>query len=370
VDAAGTRQREVWADVVKGFSIALVVLWHVVQKHVGTLDWQGSAQVAVQRWDTLTVALIPLRLPLFFAVSGLFAANVLRRPWSAVLRTRAARFYWLFVVWVLIQAPLFAAFPDFTTGHVESWTDLLAQLTVRPPNVWYLYALALYFLAARAVRDLPPVAVLTGGLVLSVLAGAGLLPVVGNAQSVVQYFFFFLVGLYGPAVVRAVVAQAGIGRLALYTVLFGVGAVGVLAVGPGIERGVLAPWVSLAGLAFGFTLAALLAGRRWLGAPLAALGSRTLPVYVLHLPLVAALDAGVRHLELPRSWVVAGVYPVLAVLLVCAVCLPLEQLLRRLGLPWLFALPRPLVARWARAGERTEAPAVAAPHPHRPDGLR
>ncbi|MCW2815915.1 MAG: D-alanine--D-alanine ligase, partial [Nocardioides sp.] len=78
------------------------------------------------------------------------------------------------------------------------------------------------------------------------------------------------------------------------------------------------------------------------GRLLAALGRRTLPVYVLHLPLVALVHLGSSGLVAGRvggALVLATVYPVVVTALVLLVSLALHRVLVASGAWWLFEAP-------------------------------
>ncbi len=82
------------ADAAKGVCIVLVVLHHLVTKHLElVLPGDGPAVVA---WGAVTAGLRPLRMPLFFVISGMFAASAVRRSWGASLRRRVATPYYLY----------------------------------------------------------------------------------------------------------------------------------------------------------------------------------------------------------------------------------------------------------------------------------
>ncbi|MBM9466869.1 acyltransferase family protein [Nakamurella leprariae] len=346
------RPRAAWADAAKGICILLVVLWHLIQKDLLQQDWQHVAEWPGTVWDTITQALVPLRMPLFFLISGLFAARAVSRSWPVLLRDRSAKFFWIFALWVVIQVPVFWAMPDFDTSHVENARQLVRQLVLQPPNVWYLYALAVYFVVARAARRLPIAVQLGGALALTVVAAVGLLPTSGSTTDVVQYLFWFLAGLHGRRIVEAVVARAdtvrGVGTTALFAAL----ATGSVLAPDGWWHA-LDPLVSAAAVLFGLTVSALIAPVGVLGRGLAGLGRHTLPIYVMHLPLIGVLHLATAGLHLPASPVAALLYPVVGVALVCAVCLVLERGLLALHARWLFELPAPIRAlfdRWAGRG--------------------
>ena len=91
-----------WADIAKGASIVLVVLHHATTKQYDLSVPAHLAPIA-DVWTTLTHALKPVRMPLFFLVSGFFAAKAVHRPWPSVTRRISTSAY-LYVVWLLLLA--------------------------------------------------------------------------------------------------------------------------------------------------------------------------------------------------------------------------------------------------------------------------
>ena len=80
---ASAPARQQWADVAKGVCIVLVVLWHVIMKHYLQIDWDVPVPLP-GLWGLLGDLLLPLRMPVFFTLSGMLAANAVHRPWRAV----------------------------------------------------------------------------------------------------------------------------------------------------------------------------------------------------------------------------------------------------------------------------------------------
>jgi uncharacterized membrane protein YcfT len=363
---SNARQREVWADAAKGACILLVVLWHVVEKHYLEVTWRISLPIP-GAWGTLVEQLLPLRMPLFFTISGVFAASAVNRPWSVVRRSKVARLYYLYILWVLIHTAVLSLTPDFDTLHAAGALDLLEELTITPPNLWYLYALALYFVIAKTVRRAPPAVVLGAAFVLSAAAAAGFLATPGNRGGLYQNLFFFLAGVSFRPFVEGLARNSNLRRLALTGAAYAV-ALAAMAATASQEWPLVWPLVSVVAVLFGVTAAGQAA--RWpaLGGALAALGRRTLPIYVIHMPIVALLD---RPLYGPLStmdvrWqlVFAVVEPAALTALVTAICLTLETILRKVGAAWLFELPGwrirpPTPARHAAAGPSPQPPTVA-----------
>lgn len=334
----GSAGRETWLDVAKGACILLVVLWHVVTKWYLDVAWH-SALPFPGFWGGLGTQLLPLRMPVFFAVSGVLAASAVQRSWPELLRSRVAKFAALYVLWVVIQTMLFWPVPGFGTAHARSVGELVEQVTVSPTNLWYLYALALYFVLARLVRRVPT------GVVLAVAAGvatavsAGLISGGENRWQVLQNFLFFALGLRCHPQIRSFAHSVRLRTVALAVGGFAVVAVAMQALD---ASGWVGVWTgaSLLAVLVGVSLAAL--ASRYDVAPvrgLEQLGARTLPLYVLHLPVVALVDAlldGPLERVLPTGTVAAAVAPVMVTAVVVVISLSAYRVLGAVGLGRLF----------------------------------
>jgi uncharacterized membrane protein YcfT len=330
-----------WADAAKGVCILLVVSWHVIVKDYLLIDWHIGLPVP-GLWGTLGEQFLPLRMPLFFAISGVFATNALRRPWRRVARGRIAKFLYLYAVWLLIHTAVLAAAPDFPTDRATSVWGLLEQLTITPSNLWYLYSLALYFVIAKAVRRLPPVVAVVPAAALSAVAAAGLLASPGNRGGLYQNLVFFLAGIYLRPQIERLAAAATRRRLVLTSLAYVLVLAAMAAAGTQKWFGVW-PLVSVVAVVFGVTAAARVARSPALSGPLLRLGRITLPIYVIHMPVLAVLH---RLLVRPLSSLGGGAqlfislgYPMVVTALVITVCLGVHRGLTAVGARWLFDLP-------------------------------
>ncbi len=338
----GAPQRTVWADVAKGACILLVVLWHVVMKHYLVIDWRLSLPIP-GAWGALSEQLLPLRMPLFFTISGVFAVNAVNRPWRVVGWSKVAKFLYLYAVWLLIHTAILALVPDFDTAHANNALDLLEQLTITPSNLWYLYALALYFVIAKAVRRLPMALVLGAALALSIVAYAGLLEIPGNRGGVYQNLVFFLAGLRFRPFVERLAAAASWSRVVMIAVPYAGVLLAMAVTGSKTWPGVW-PVACVVATILGVTVAAQISRWTSLGNALAALGRNTLPIYIIHMPVLALL-----HLALvsPLSadmdgrirLALAVVWPIIITALVVWLCLMLHRGLLKARATWMFDLP-------------------------------
>lgn len=345
-----------WVDVAKGACILLVVLHHAVVKDLA-LQTPAALDPVADAWQWVTMALKPVRMPLFFVLSGLVASSAVRRPWAQA-RRRVLSPYYLYVVWLVLQGAFFSVERLLPMNRTQDLGELVADLLWASTNLWFLYALAVYFALARVLSSLPVAPVLAVSVAVS--ACAGLLPTDDwNRVSVVFHFTFFAVGALAPDLVRRwagpasrVPRRLGLVYLALVVVL------------PllGTPRTTVMLVASTVGVPLGIGLCVLLAEGRAASA-LAWLGRRTLPIYVMHAPLLALA----LHLPSPigAGWlgaVEAAAYPLLLTAVAVTAALALHAGLRRLGADALFELPSRPTGRagvGSRAGGRRQATVAA-----------
>lgn len=342
------RSRAAWPDAAKAVCILLVVLGHVAYI---LLDLAGApwAAGAPPVWNDVDVVLRPLRMPLFFAISGLFAAAALARPWRATLRPRVTQNLYLHVLWLLLGFAVSSAVAVPTFMAPERLRDLPAAAATASTGLWYLYALAVYFVLARLTRRWPAAVPVTAAAVLAVVSFCGVLPGSGDTHSVVENLVWFLAGARFPDAVRSLSARQrpvlvlGVGGL-LVLVLAAVRLVHP----PVLVDALVEIPTRAAAIVVGVCLAVLLTQRvPRLSAPLLRLGRRTLPVYVVHgivlllvqRPLDAVTGPAFGRLPHPALAVVVVLYPLVVTAAVVWLCLAVQTLAGRIGAGWLFALP-------------------------------
>ncbi|BBF99984.1 MULTISPECIES: acyltransferase family protein [Pseudonocardia] len=324
-----------WVDVAKGLSIILVVLHHAVM----FLEPHGLVPGPVA---ALNLALTSLRMPLFLLASGLFLAPVLERGWRTLLHRRVALFLWLYLLWTVVQFAVITPLPTGTAPDfaVLDAADLPLVLLYPDPSMWFLYALALYSVAARLLRRVPGSLLLVATGVLSTLVGAGILEFGWHAwELTARYAFFFVLGWHGRRLVERVAARSTL----LWVLTAAVLAVAVAA------ASVLLDLHDVPGVAFVLNLVAVTGGvlaaaqlARWrIGRGVAALGRRTLPIYLANVPLVALLTALLASTAPP----VAVQYGIVALVTAGAVALSLalHRGLIAIRAGWFYDLP----GQWA-----------------------
>ncbi len=341
--------RVVWADAAKGLCILLVVLHHTTVKHLPSVAPAELAGV-VEGWAALTAALKPIRMPLFFLLSGLFAAGAVRRPWSQVLTARVLNPYWVYAVWLGLLAVVFSVERTLVMNRTQGLGELVADLAFASTGVWFLYALAVYFVLTKLLvtLDVRPVVAASALLAVSVSA----LPMAdANREAVLVHFVYFLLGARLPELVHLLADRR---RPATPLLLAAYVAAAFVLARLGTPLSVEVTTLSLLGVPLAVRAARALAEwprLRGFGAGAARLGRRTLPVYVLHMPVLAV----VHHLPWPGlllaevgtrlpsvAPLVVAAYPLLLTVAVTVTSLALHRVLVTAGLTGLFALPSSL----------------------------
>ncbi len=265
-----------WIDLVKAVSVLLVVFMHASNTVV---DLGGTGAV-VTTLQTLNHLVEPLRMPVFFLVSGMLAASAVRRPWSASTNRTTGMLY-LYVLWMV----LYFGFIGLFGVTVQ---DPVGSILMARSGFWYLYAMALFFVIARLLRNQPAWLVVVVAVLPNILRPVtdellGQLIPGTLFTSMAMNLGFFLVGVYFKDLVATAAERATPQH---------VSALGVLAAGAGLAflrspemvGQSLLP-LSLLWLGFGVGLAVLVTRH---GAPRWAryVGGRTLSVYVMQWPVL------------------------------------------------------------------------------------
>lgn len=331
-----------WADIAKAFSIVGVVLLHVTGEFGRELCLPRDGDCSP--WAAVNRALTPLRVPLFFAVSGFFAAAAIRRPWRQVLGPRILNQLYVYLLWTALALTLLALV------GAEPWHRLgagMGRAWLGYGDYWYVFALAVFFPLVKLTRRVPAPVVVAVAAVLALLPwwwqhrlGE---PVDKRVWRLMFYLIYFVIGarLAGPL---ARVAETG-RRLSVcllaVAVLTALEVAYLSTAGPNSWSGPW-PWLVLSATAV-FAGAALAqqaarwSAARWFGR---VVGRRTLGLYLMQGLLVGALvPVLLEDVDGPGpGWLRWGFVPAVT-LGVVVTSLLIETGLRSLRLGWLFRLP-------------------------------
>jgi uncharacterized membrane protein YcfT len=332
------RPRLTWIDTLKGIAILLVVLYHAVEL-AGPKEWSGD------QLSMLTDALMTVRMPLFFAMSGFFFLRRVDRPWSWQLRNRIGPFLWLFILWTLVWLITFELIP-WQRGDENGVSDVV--LLFVNPNVgpWYVYALALYFVAVKLMRPLPVWLQFVIGSCVSLPVACGLIHIDSWVwESLLTHFIAFQIGALGSRVLAAVAERASLVRLLVVGFLWGAATGGLFLAGIGLDNIFRIP-VTLLGMTMG-VIASVLLDRHASWLRLSWFGRNTLPIYLIHVPIIGVIYS--FDIALPHTAVVSIGVPLLTTVLAVAGSLFVWRIIR--DVPGVFSAP------WTGEGANTRTAA-------------
>ncbi|MCJ1707079.1 acyltransferase [Microbacterium sp. VKM Ac-2923] len=321
-------QRVAWIDVARGIAITLVVFHHSIQ-FLDATGWQVGPLIEV------TAALSTFRMPLFFLVSGLLASSAIARlRFTSLFWKRLALLVYLYALWCVIWWAWFLVVPRPFDPQTSPVGDLATALYLPWSGLWFLYALILYTVAAWLLRRLPRPAQLGIAFAVACLFATGIVTISSSYtwRSVGTYFALFMTGV----VCRKLVEDYA--RRVTVWWLLGTGA--VLAAGtivlPSLPlQGVVRVALCVVGAAFGVSIAVMLSRSAGARRAIGALGSRTLPIYVLN-SLLLALAVALLPVELVPGW--------LAAVLLTALVVTTALIIRRAvgSVSGIFTLPSPI----------------------------
>ncbi len=158
----------------------------------------------------ISQVLDPLRMPLFFLVSGLFSHRILERTLSDLWFRRL----WFLLVPYLVFSPL-QAYLRIQMETEPTVRAVLKAVIVGDPGLWFLHALIVYNLAAWALKNLPRwMAVVMSTIPLIVVCLSGLATIQGLRQAS-MYATIFFVGLHYRKFFFAIASRANDARVIL-----------------------------------------------------------------------------------------------------------------------------------------------------------
>lgn len=137
--------------------------------------WLRQAEMErIPAISTLNIAFEDVRMPLFVAMSGLFAARWIAADRDRFFGVKVSTLAWVFVIW---QVPMIAyriiggqILPGMTETGLGQQLDTWAWSLVRAnAELWFLWALVAFFLVARMVRRVPTVPLLAVAAAVSML---------------------------------------------------------------------------------------------------------------------------------------------------------------------------------------------------------
>ncbi len=210
-----TRPRIEWMDVIKATAVIVIVLSHAVD----LLAPVAGGQPAQTVWQVFMTILEPMRMPLFFMISGMLAASALNRPWNKV-RRRTWGMAYLYVLWSVIFFAVVACY--VRAPFIDQLLTYLKLILIAGDGYWYLYALVIYFCLVKVTQRWPIWILFSVAIALSLLKEPILtlnrehLLGTGSGSMFVKILInlvFYLIGVHFKAIIERIAAVATWSRI-------------------------------------------------------------------------------------------------------------------------------------------------------------
>jgi len=329
-------KRLTWVDAARGVAISLVAVLHAT-------NWLLAGGLMIDGWLDVNVVLSSIRMPVFFTIAGLFAMKWLQGAWSPLLRDKVLLFVWVFLVWEVVGSVVGYAGMGLNgerTSVLRVVRDIVLSPVLPRLELWFIWALALFFVLAKSTRKVDPRIQLAVAGATSFIALSGWVFSNVGWGGVLRYYFFFLIGLYLRDMVFAFSRVRSRTLQSAVVVSWAASGTAMVAFDlqdfPGIYF-INCVLGLLAGICLGRALARI--------AVLSYLGSRTLPIYLGHTPIIittVVILSGVGAISVaPRP--LGVLLPVILPSLAIGLALVVNRLATRVGLDWLYQPPRRLV---------------------------
>lgn len=252
-------------------------------------NWLSGAGLELGRWMDINVVLSSLRMPLFFVLSGLFARKWLHADWRTLFRSKIRLFAWVFLVWETLGS-LAITVGLSARGQQVNVLGTIKGLVLSPAiprfELWFIWALIVFFIVAKATRTLDSrLQLLIAGAISAVALTLWYSSTTGLTGSA-KFYFFFLAGIY---LREHVTRFGGTPRVPLLVGAFALWAALSVTLAAFDLRGVFGLFFlnCVAGVFGGIVLSRALTKISFLG----RIGQQTLPIYLAHTPIIILIAA-------------------------------------------------------------------------------
>jgi fucose 4-O-acetylase-like acetyltransferase len=279
-----------WIDIARGIGIILVIYAHALRGLIAAHAYPASTASTLQ--DSVIYS---FHMPLFFFLSGLFAVRARTGKRAAFFTSRLRLIVYPYFLWSILQGVL-SILMSKVVNHPTEWADLLRILWSPIDQFWFLYTLLLCQLTL----------LLPGRYTLAVLtlAMVGIYVEYGNADIVIRsgkFLVFFTAGAYLTAR-RASTLLArqwrslaiGVTMAVLFALVYWTGYSDAIALPPILQYYLL----GFLGIIATICISAMI-GRG--GGVLAALGGASMPIYLMHVIVVAGFRTLVTKAHVPLA---------------------------------------------------------------------
>lgn len=320
-----SKNRIEWVDYAKGISIILVVLFHASSRNLDSIFFHPVI-------DDINEYFRLFRMPLFFFLSGIFISKSLRVSLKDFIKSKVMYLLYLYILWAFIKYILLDLSRYLISSDAEYLTRILTIFTSPPATLWFIYALAIFFVISRIVRNFPWIAFVLSLIPYALSIQSGEHFDLTFLDNLARYYPMFLLGHLSLEVLRKISSKVKVYHLALVVLSFYLSG---QVLGSSLDSNfVVILFMNIFSILSGIIVSVLLTRTNhfeWLS----YVGKNTLPIYVMHFIPITIFER-----------IIAATYPdipllSISILLIAGVYLPLlmKNIAVRFGFSWLFTPP-------------------------------
>ena len=291
------QERLDYLDIAKGIGILWVVVYHAMYF---LIPYVSGYELVYYYYSKLIWFTFPFAMPLFFTVSGYLSRNVVNGDWKSLLNKRILPLCYLFGLWSFVRW-VYYGFVQKNVRNLEEGGDLIELVTMWYEPVgalWFVWALAIFLIITKLVKDMPAILVLSVSLILSFSGFAELITFENFAQrNLLWYAPFVLLGYYCKDQYLSFVTRYSIpvliGNFIIFTALYF-----IHDDFEGLLFGIIRFLMSFTGVVIVIALSVLLEKNDLLNKGFSYFGRETLPIYVVHSLFISAFAAIFANLYL------------------------------------------------------------------------
>jgi fucose 4-O-acetylase-like acetyltransferase len=335
-----------WIDLARGMAILLVVIFH------GEF-WLESYDLGWRPYGFIDMVFRPIRMPLFFLISGFLSASAIKRRPANIVVKRTVTLFYLYGLWNLFEWMVFWRFPMVGTSMGAGPSIIRAvSMWYRPETgLWYIWALSIYYVIARLTVQWNKPVLLIVMSVLSVIAmGKYFTSLSPIQEGVFWYLPFFMSGLwYGDGVVSVITNHRN--KFMIFSLpLFLLCGILISKLDAGVVFGLLRLLICTCGVVLGCAASIVIAQFTRFSGVLRYLGKNTLPIFLCHQMLISVYAKSAS--ELPHTVAVRILSEPVIVLASICVAMLLYNAVRVAGVTGFFELPSAMQAQLVAASDR------------------
>lgn len=335
------QQRVHWIDTGKTFSIFLVVLLHF-EPSLYIIKWHHSSG-AYALWHNINLLLQPIRMPLFFLISGLLASRSIMHPDGTTLYRKLLCPLYGYGLWAILYMTFIPAYPKYESLNINCM-EIIYRIIIADTPSWYLIALFYFYALSYITRNINIYITLLLFMILNIIYYIKIDHVA--EQNFVQIYrcaIFYIAGVRMKDKINIYADHVNFTKISILSIIY------IILLSLIIKYYKSNIIIDIIGAMIGVGLSVYLTDKlKNIRNYLKYISNNTLKIYLIHFLVVTAMSATMNHYA-PSSVLnnkgLAIFYPVIGAICAVSLSLVVGMALQKYGFHWLFSPPRWLAPR-------------------------